>query len=1228
MGGPGRGRPRGRQPETSSSPQAEPGALPHSQGPNSPSRPPAGSSNCRRRHRGVSIEQDDFSPNHLHPHAQVQTEDVTPDDPTRGERAVEVTEVIVREEVVNASVQLDNTVQASQVAPLLGQLERRVRGTVTGERGDLAERVNPTVPGPHPTPTPDASGWSEIDQLGAWQCALNPFNSLDSVPGPCQAKWAKMVELTLRAILTATDEVSLNRGLKWFLVLPQAFLRQAKRGGRAGRSAVAGRFNAAMNGDFESVIRLLIADRTKNEQDKIREAGKTRPQKSEEEIRQSKRKLALSHLQKGEIGKAVSRLTSFGMASIKDPAVMSALKAKYLPRGKDLPDSVILGQPVDNLGGLKDTLAHLPTGVSPGSGGLRSEFLSCLADVWDEATMSLLEEFGLLYLSGSLPHWWYRVWGCVTTVPLYKTLEMDAVRPVGVRNPLIRTLHSRVIRDNRATFAAVLEPQQLALSLAGGHKLVHQVRRAMEEHRDWVVLKMDVRNAHNEIWRSAIIQALESEPTTQHLAWFAAAILAPSTGLETGGDLWGEQGDGETQGDPKASAFFAMAIQNAVRLFDSELGAGGGLARFGNDDGYGIGEADLVFAALARLETRLREECGLVLQREKTEIFAWGDLPANTPPELKRAGSVVDGIFQPGFLCYGVPLGSDAYVRDALWSKAAEVERDLNKVVEVLAEDSQALWVALHRSLAHKMDYHLSLSYPSDILPVARHLDSVIWGAFERAVGQHVPRREENQGWECVPNIPVLDMGQKSFQEHFVRLPIRLRGFGLRALEDTVQPAFIGGVEMALGGKEDEAGWRQNLLDSNCRTGTEFEASWRRLQLEGEQTCAFLSIEFSGTLALGPAAAMSLKEGGSSRQALTEQREELREAALAEALRRHHDQAARPVRAYPQLDKLSTAWKLALPGPTNGLSSPVFREIMAQHLCLPSPACASIQGQRAGAHGGIVGPFGDELMTAHLPQDSWRTRHDLLKLELVKIANDARVPVEVEVFGLFRDIIPAEEFEDGGSLRYCRQRNGLCPDFKFRFSTTDGPRFSLGELKFISASASRYPLGRSEKQVDRRARELPGSYRRPLEKLDAKLGTPPGETGRLVARLQSYGPLLGLVAGQWGEASKDLHWFIQTCAEARAAYISRSSGQEVSEKKLGTIVSQYRRLVSTTACRAQAQCLLERISLITPEAKAAADRRALTMRRDEQLRQERQSQWMAQLSRPGAGKRGDCHTLL
>ena len=263
---------------------------------------------------------------------------------------------------------------------------------------------------------------------------------------------------------------------------------------------------------------------------------------------------------------------------------------------------------------------------------MRGEFLSCLAEVWDDEPMALLEDFGMVYLCGQLSAWWYRVWGSVTSVPLFKTVERETVRPVGL-NPIIRTLHSRVLRDNKDAFTAFLEPQQLALSQAGEHKLVRQVRMAMEENRDWVVAKGDVRNAHNEVWRSSIITALEAEPTLQHLAGFAAVVLAPHTGLETGGMQWEEKGEGETQGDPKASAFFVAAIRHAVRQFDTDLSAAGGMARFGNDDGYGCGPPEVVFPALERFEKTIKEECGLTLQRQKTEIFAWGTLP----PALLRS---------------------------------------------------------------------------------------------------------------------------------------------------------------------------------------------------------------------------------------------------------------------------------------------------------------------------------------------------------------------------------------------------------------------------------------------------------------------------------------------------------------------------------------------------------------------------------------------------------------
>ena len=283
-----------------------------------------------------------------------------------------------------------------------------------------------------------------------------------------------------------------------------------------------------------------------------------------------------------------------------------------------------------------------------------------------------------------------------------------------------------------------------------------------------------------------------------------------------------------------------------------------------------------------------------------------------------------------------------------------------------------------------------------------------------------------------------------------------------------------------------------------------------------------------------------------------------------------------------------------------------------------------ILGQPLGHQGAVVGPFADELNCAKLTGDSWRT----LKVIMVNMCNDARVPVDCEVFGLFRDLIPAQLAGPGGELQFARQRNGLCPDFKLRLPSADGPRDTLGELKFISAGVSRYPLGSSVKAVDVRAKTLPGTYRRPLERLDRlHHGRREGETGPLVARLQSYGDLQGYVSGALGEGSEALHELIQTCAEARVAHLCRATGRQDSENLLGQEVGRYRRLVSTCAVRAGALCTLARVGEISPAARAAAGRRQVAMRLEREMREEATAQWMAGLQGPGWARRGRCHGL-
>ena len=127
-------------------------------------------------------------------------------------------------------------------------------------------------------------------------------------------------------------------------------------------------------------------------------------------------------------------------------------------------------------------------------------------------------------------------------------------------------------------------------------------------------------------------------------------------------------------------------------------------------------------------------------------------------------------------------------------------------------------------------------------------------------------------------------------------------------------------------------------MGGNSRTSQEFQKYWLSLQTEARQCAEYLDKELVLPLSKEVVGAGETSVDGSSRRKITQQREGLRQEVLTKALKAHPDRQARPVTVFQNFDKLSGAWLLALPGPSTGLSTPVFSECMSSHLCLGSPA--------------------------------------------------------------------------------------------------------------------------------------------------------------------------------------------------------------------------------------------------------------------------------------------------
>ena len=331
--------------------------------------------------------------------------------------------------------------------------------------------------------------------------------------------------------------------------------------------------------------------------------------------------------------------------------------------------------------------------------------------------------------------------------------------------------------------------------------------------------------------------------------------------------------------------------------------------------------------------------------------------------------------------------------------------------------------------------------------------------------------------------------------------------------------------------------------------------------------------------------------------------------------------------SWPNRDKLTTAFLQGLPGPNTSLSTPILQEGLAMVLCLPSPALIGQVGDRIGA--GRVDLFGDELKTKALAGDGWRTRHDRVKLELMRLFGWCGIVATCEVTGLFQHLIPQEALN---SVEVQQARQVMIPDFRLQLPANSAPGLAtpglhlvpgqvetrLAELKFCCGK-SHYKPGirqrRFERAVDRRSGELMGEYRRKAENVDRLLGEQEGGMGRLRRRLDQFGQLIGIVIGLFNEASDDTHQLLDTMADARVRKLARATGlsyeQQAAEK--GRVQGELRVQLSLASLRAGMACMLDRCHQIGETAGLCAKRREASWRVEEEMRRVRQAQHVARV---------------
>ena len=608
-----------------------------------------------------------------------------------------------------------------------------------------------------------------VDSLGADEVYISSSHSMTHVPSGASADYALLVSRLMRACHVATvgsDEA--RQAFRLLHVVMAALLRPL--GAQQNGSAVLQRrMRRLMDGDqLEELWRApVVAPRARNRRHRDA-AGDDTGDSDAERTRRTLDARAVRLVHEGEPGRgraALERAGELGVIARADvratgtcgevvdaaPAtVAEEMLAKHPPAAacdRDLPaaDALLAGvAPGDpghglRLDGLRrrtvDLFAELPLFVAyvrrlarlsmPAADAIRFEHL------WPLTRHGLgadLRDFTQLVALGDVPPEArpYIYGGRLVAPP---KPGGGAHRPLGAGCVWRRVAAGFMASRGGRGFGERLAPLQLGVGVQHGPEIfASAVRLALEAHPDWVVVKIDFRNAFNEVSRLAFLTFVAAY-FPELLLFLLAAYGAPAYITALGPDGWVRYLSrcGCTQGCPLGPLCFAAAVHTVLERVRGDPRFAGCLVVALHDDVQIAGPPELVHPCLRTLVTSVRAECGLVPTGHKFGLYAarlhtlsasalqaLHDIEADcdrwTPPVDLAAGRRCR-VQTDGIVAAGVPLGTPAFVRD--YALARLEEHELAHVRVRVLSCVQSAYVLLRLCLGARFTFLLRACGPA-----------------------------------------------------------------------------------------------------------------------------------------------------------------------------------------------------------------------------------------------------------------------------------------------------------------------------------------------------------------------------------------------------------------------------------------------------------------------------------------------------------------------------------